>query len=76
MKSTIHLERPPTPPQTSARPSTLRLGLVVSIVAALAAVIVRALIDVPTVLILIPVVVVGFALSWHAAGQATGDDQP
>ena len=76
MKSTVHLERPSTTSNTSTWPSTLRLGVVVSIVAALITFGVRALIDVPTILILIPVVVVGFALSWHAAGRATGDDQP
>ena len=65
MKTTVH--RPSAPP--SARASTLRLGVLLSISAAVAAVVVSSLTDVPTVAILIAVVVIGFTLSWHAAGH-------
>ena len=76
MKSSIHVERHATTPPASTWPSTLRLGLVVSAVAALVTVVVNSLADVPTIVILIPVVVIAFALSWHATGQVPGDDQP
>jgi hypothetical protein len=66
MKTTLHLLRHAPPP---ARRSTFRLGLIVSLVAALAAIVVRVLTEVPTAFILIPVVVIGFALSWHATGN-------
>ena len=45
-------------------------------VAAIVAVAIRALVDIPTVVILIPVVMIGFALSWHATGQALEDREP
>ena len=82
---TLHLHRqsPPAPvPHLRTRPpvrssqalpeparATLRLGLVLSLVAAVLAIVIEAVVHVPTVLILIPVVVVGFALSWHASGH-------
>jgi hypothetical protein len=69
MKTTLHVHRHAPPAPAPARPSTLRLGLIVSAVAALTAVVVDILVDVPTAFILIPVVVVGFALSWHATGH-------
>ena len=75
MKTTMHLERA-GPQSASARPSIFRLGLIVSVVAAIAAVEIRALVDVPAVVILVPVVVIGFALSWHATGQAPEDREP
>ena len=75
MKTTMHLERA-GPPSAPARPSTFRLGLIVSVVAAIVAVAIRALVDIPTVVILIPVVMIGFALSWHATGQALEDREP
>jgi hypothetical protein len=55
---------------------TLRLGLIVSAVAAVAAVLVEAIVDLPVVLILIPVVVVGFALSWHVTGRRQQHHRP
>ena len=51
----MHLERA-GPPSAPARPSIFRLGLIVSVVAAIVAVAIRALVDVPTVVILVPVV--------------------
>ena len=75
MKTTMHLERAGRP-SASPRTSIFRLGLIVSVVAAIAAVAIRALVDIPTVVILVPVVVTSFALSWHAAGQALEDREP
>jgi hypothetical protein len=75
MKTTTHLERA-GPQSAPARASIFRLGLIVSVVAAIAAVAIRALVDVPAVVILVPVVVIGFALSWHATGQALEDREP
>jgi hypothetical protein len=75
MKTTVHLHHPPPPPARldigPAGRSTLRLGLVVSLVAAVLAVAVEAAFAVPVVLILVPVVIVGFALSWYASGHRT-----
>ena len=75
MKTTLHLHRPVAPvtpappaPRLAARASTLRLGLVVSLVAAVVAIVVEAVLHLPAVLVLIPVVVIGFALSWRASG--------
>jgi hypothetical protein len=76
MKTTLHLHRhaPVTAPP-AARPSTARLGLGLSAAAAIATIVLEAVADVPVVLILIPVVLVGFALSWYASGRrATTDD--
>ena len=75
MKTTTHLERA-RPASAPARTSIFRLGLIVSVVAAIAAVAIRALVDVPTVVILVPVVVIGFALSWHATGQPLEEREP
>ena len=70
MKTTLHLHRTAPPPtHHHIRASTLRLGLVLSLVAAVVAIVVEAVVHLPAILILIPVVVVGFALSWHASGR-------
>lgn len=67
---TLHLHRhAPPAPRTHVRPSIVRLGIVVSAVAAVVAIVLEALLDVPAVLILVPVIVVGFTLSWHASGR-------
>jgi hypothetical protein len=77
MKTTLHLHRHPAPPTVIApRPSTLRLGLAVSFVAAAMAVALEWLVDVPAVLIVVPVVVIGFALSWHASGHHGAGRRP
>ena len=72
MKTTLHLHRhaPPAPPapRVAVRSSTLRLGLLVSLVAAVVAIVAEAVMHLPAVLILIPVVIIGFALSWRASG--------
>ena len=39
-----------------------------SLVAAVLAIVIEAVVHLPAILILIPVVVVGFALSWRASG--------
>jgi hypothetical protein len=77
MKTTLHLHRPPSAPAAStarlvARPvrsSTVRLGVALSLAAAVITLVLEALLDVPVVLILVPVVIIGFALSWHACGR-------
>jgi hypothetical protein len=76
MKTTLHLHRdvhhpplPAPPAHASVGAATVRLGLLVSLVAAVLAIVVEAVVSVPAALILIPVVVVGFALSWHASGR-------
>jgi hypothetical protein len=77
MKTTLYLHRPSAPvprtsrpsPRSHVRPSIVRLGVLISAVAAVAAVVLDALADVPAVVILVPVVVVGSALSWHASGR-------
>jgi hypothetical protein len=72
MKTTLHLHHPPPPPPAEPavrRPSTLRLGAVVSVIAALAAITVEAVADVPVAMILVPVVIVAFVLSWRASGR-------
>ena len=72
MKTTLHLHHPapPAPPTSrlAVRSSTLRLGLLVSLVAAVVAIVAEAVMHLPAVLILIPVVIIGFALSWRASG--------
>lgn len=69
---TLHLHRQPT---TIDRPSTtLRLGVVVSFLAAVLAIGLKSIADVPAAIILAPVVIVGFALSWHASGRPLDDD--
>ena len=45
------------------------IGVVLSLVAAVLATVIEAVVHLPAALILIPVVVVGFALSWHASGR-------
>ena len=71
MKTTVHVHRPAPPPAPAppSHPSTFRLGVLVSLFAAIGAVVVSVLTDVPTVAILAVVVTVGFALSWHATGH-------
>ena len=73
MKTTLHLPRPPRPidpdPRPSVGPATLRLGLVLSLLGAAFAVAVETVADVPALVVLGPVVVLGFVLSWHASGR-------
>ena len=70
-------DRSPAPPGATVRRRRPRRihprsasALLVSLFAAIGAVVVDALTDVPTVAILAVVVVIGFALSWHATGHA------
>ncbi len=74
MKTTVHRHAPP--PAPTATVHTLRLGLIVSAVAAVAALLVEAILHLPAVVIVIPVIVVGFALSWHATGRRDPRERP
>ena len=49
--------------------TTLRLGLLVSVLAAVVAIALDLTVQVPAIVIVVPVVIVGFALSWHASGH-------
>ena len=70
MKTTLYLQRPaPAPFRAVVRPSIVRLGLVVSAVAAVVVIALEVVTDVPVALAVVPVVVVGAALSWHASGR-------
>ena len=72
MRTTAHLPRRPAPapePTRHEHPSTARLGLLVSLFAAVAAVLVHALTDLPAAAIVLPVIVIGFTLSWFATGH-------
>lgn len=78
MKTTLHLHRhaPPVPaPRVHIRATTVRLGLVLSLVAAVLAIVIEAVVHLPGILVLIPVVIVGFALSWHASGTNVDRDR-
>jgi hypothetical protein len=80
MKTTLHLHRPVGAPAASparvasrrVRASTVRLGIALSVVAALVTVV----LDLPVLVILVPVVIVGFVLSWIACGRPLGDGSP
>jgi hypothetical protein len=87
MKTTLHLHRPVAAPMAPAaspdrlaarrvHSSTLRLGIVLSVAAALVTVLLEAVLDVPIVVILVPVVVIGFVLSWHACGRPLAGGGP
>ncbi|MGI9052846.1 MAG: hypothetical protein ACR2HQ_09385 [Ilumatobacteraceae bacterium] len=84
MKTTIDLEplTSSVTPHVAARarpatplPTTVRLGLILSVLAALAAVALSTIWHVPTVVILVGVVLVGFTLSWRAAGRPIDEAQ-
>jgi hypothetical protein len=49
--------------------STLRIGLLVSVLAALFTIALEITVHAPAIAIVIPVVIIGFALSWHASGH-------
>ena len=49
--------------------STLRIGLLVSVLAAAIAIALDLTVHLPAIVIVIPVVIIGFALSWHASGH-------
>lgn len=73
MKTTLHLPHDLQTVQPAARvhvrSATLRLGIVLSLLAVVFAVAVEVAANLPVVFILVPVVVVGFVLSWHASGR-------
>ncbi|MET0909027.1 MAG: hypothetical protein ABWZ99_06110 [Ilumatobacteraceae bacterium] len=77
VKTTAHLPRRPAPapePTHHDQPSTARLGLLVSLFAAVAAIVVHALTDLPAAAIIVPVIVIGFTLSWFATGHREHHD--
>jgi hypothetical protein len=77
VKTTAHLPRRPAPaptPEHHDQPSTARLGVLVSLFAAVAAVLVHVLTDLPTPAIVVPVIVIGFTLSWFATGPSQHHD--
>jgi ABC-type Mn2+/Zn2+ transport system permease subunit len=63
METTVHRHHPPAPAPTGY--TTLRLGAVVSLVAAVVAVVLSALVDVPEAVLVVAVMIVAFGLSWH-----------
>ena len=82
MKTTIDLERMsnetwpplPRPARAIATNPTLRLGLILSVVAAITAVLLRGILEVPIIAIVLAVLVIGFLLSWRATSPAMEDD--
>ena len=59
----MHRHHPPAP--APAGHATLRLGAVVSLVAAAVAVVLRTFLAVPEAMLVVVVMVVAFGLSWH-----------
>jgi len=81
MKTVLHLPQAPSaaPPQgrrVDGWGPTIRLGLVLSVVAAAVAVGIRLATPVPGVALILAVGIVGFALSWHATWHPRPDDDP
>jgi hypothetical protein len=82
MKTTIDLEQlsnetwPPLrrPARATATKPPIRLGVAFSVIAALTAIVLNGVLEVPAIAIVMAVVVVGFTLSWRAAGQPIDDD--
>ena len=82
MKTTIDLERMsnetwpplPRPVRAVATNPTLRLGVILSVVAAITAVLLRGILEVPIIAIVMAVLIIGFVLSWRATGPAIDDD--
>jgi hypothetical protein len=68
MDTTVHQHLPSTP--APLRAATVRLGVVVSLVGAVAAVVLRWTTHVSDFAIVAAVVVVGFTLSWRATRRA------
>ena len=69
MKTAAELQPTVAPPRRAVdwRPA-IRIGVVLSLVAVAAAVVLRSLLAVPPVVLVATVAAVGFALSWHAVG--------
>ena len=59
----MHRHHPPAPAPTGY--ATLRLGAVVSLVAAAVAVVLSALVDVPEAVLVVAAMVLAFGVSWH-----------
>lgn len=86
MKTTIDLQQltssltPQVMPSATARSgssvpraSIVRLGVIVSTVAAVIAIVLSTVWHVPTAAILVSVVIIGFSLSWRATGRPSDD---
>lgn len=81
MKTAIHLPPAQTMDPARHRPvdawrPTIRLGVVLSTLAALAAAGLRLTTTVPSSMLVLAVGVIGFALSWHATWHPRADDDP
>jgi hypothetical protein len=63
MKTTVHVQRSTAP---VARAASIRLAALVSVIAAVAAVLIRLLTDIPQPAVVLAVIVVAFSISWHA----------
>jgi hypothetical protein len=63
METTVQRHDPPAPARVSD--ATIRLAAVVSVVAAVVAIVLRALTDVSQAALVVAVMVVAFGLSWH-----------
>jgi uncharacterized membrane protein YphA (DoxX/SURF4 family) len=63
METNVHRHDPPAP--TRAGYATIRLAAVVSVVAALVAVVLGTLTDVSEPALVVAVMIVAFVLSWH-----------
>jgi hypothetical protein len=63
METKVHRHEPPAP--TRVGHATLRLASVVSVVAALVAVVLRTLTDVSEPALVVAVMIIAFGLSWH-----------
>jgi hypothetical protein len=63
MQTSVHRHHPPA--AAPARHPTLRLGTAVSVLAAVVAIALRALLDIPVPVLVVAVMIVAFGLSWH-----------
>jgi 4-hydroxybenzoate polyprenyltransferase len=64
METSVHRHNPPRPAATGH--ATIRLATVVSVVAAVLAVVLRTFTDVSEPALVVAVMIVAFSLSWHA----------
>jgi hypothetical protein len=72
MQTSVPRHHPPA--AGPARPSILRLGTAVSVVAAAVAIVLRALLDVPEPVLVVAVMIVAFGLSWHVTWRDEGNE--
>ena len=75
MKTMADLERlAPRSLRTPEAGRTIRLGLAVSAIAVLTAIVLNGILEIPAIAIVMAVIVIGFAVSWRAAGSSIDDD--